>query len=257
MTLKLFILVFARVLAMMLTAPIFGSRTVGMIPRAAIAFTVSLLAFPIAGSAAQGEMPSEGSVDLATAIPGEILVGALLGLGVTIIFSAAEMAGSVIGQMAGISISGVTSPVSGDTANPVSGMFGFMSLAVFALIGGPELLVTSVLDTFVARPPGTAMESAAFLPMLTTFLQHSFSLTLRGVAPAVVAMLISTVVIGMVGRSYPQINMLTVGLNSNMVVMFLAVFLTLGGCMWLFVDDFPQAIEMVEAVIASEQGGSQ
>ncbi len=259
-----FILIFARILALMVTAPIFGSRTVGLMPRIAIALAVSLLALAVTGAqspltdiesvtAAQKpqEVSTASAVNLAAALPAEIMTGALLGLGVMIIFSAAEMAGGVIGQMAGIQITGQISPGSSGPSSPVSSLFGIMSLAVFAMIGGPELLVTSVLDTFASVPPGSGIETSGLIGMLTGLLQQSFVLTLRGVGPAVVAMLISTLVIGLIGRSYPQINMLAVGLSSNMIVMFLAIFLTLGGCVWLFVDDFPQAIEFIRSAIST------
>ena len=77
-------------------------------------------------------------------------------------------------------------------------------------------------------------------------LTQSFTLMLKAVGPAVVALLISTAVLGMVSKSIPQLNIFNVGLSSNMVVMFLAVFLTLGGCLWLFVNDVEQTTTIIQ-----------
>ena len=142
-------------------------------------------------------------------------------------------------------MSNTLDPQSGETASPVSHLFGILSLAAFALVGGPELVVSAMLDTFVQLPLGTKLETANVLGLVTELLQQSFILTLRGVAPAVAALMISTLVIGLISRSYPQMNLLGMGLSSNLIVMLLAVFFTLGGSVWLFVDDLDQFIALI------------
>ena len=162
-----------------------------------------------------------------------------------IMFSAAQFAGTVIGQMAGIQISNTLDPQTGENSSTISQMFGILSLAAFALAGGPELVVSALLDTFIYLPIGTELAPNRASEILVTLLQQSFILTLRGVAPAVAAMLIATIVIGFVSRTYPQMNLLGMGLSSNLIVMFLAVFLTLGGSVWLFVDDLDHFVSTI------------
>ena len=139
----------------------------------------------------------------------------------------------------------------GQPTTAVSQLFAVVSLAVFAIVGGPEMIVSSVLDTFVNLPLGTTLETDSVLALLTQLLQQSFVLTLRGVGPAIASLMIATFVIGLVGRAYPQMNMLQVGLNSNLAVMLLAIFLTLGGSVWLFVEDWKQAVELIQATLLS------
>ena len=135
-------------------------------------------------------------------------------------------------------------------------MFSILSLAAFALIGGPELVVTATLDTFVNLPIGSSLETSSVSALLVQLLQQSFLLTLRGVAPAVAALMISTLIIGLISRTYPQMNLLGLGLSSNLVVMLLAIFFTLGGCVWLFVDDLNQVIITIQETIAQTDPNS-
>jgi flagellar biosynthetic protein FliR len=237
-----FLIALARVTAIVMTAPVFGSRAVPLKLRIGIALLLTLTAFPLIDSSTI-DVSAPGQI--ATAIFSEVIIGSLLGLGVMIMFSAAQAAGTVISQMAGIQISNTLDPQSGETASPVSQMFGVLSLAAFALVGGPELVISAMLDTFVRLPLGTNLETANVLSLLTELLQQSFILTLRGVAPAVAALMISTLVIGLISRTYPQMNLLGMGLSSNLIVMLLAVFFTLGGSVWLFVDDLDQFIAMI------------
>jgi len=242
----LFLLAFARIAAVVMTAPILGSRSIPIKIRVGIAIVLTLVAFPLI-DASSIVVTENGQIF--GAIFSEVIIGSLMGLGVMIMFAAAQMVGTVIGQMAGLQISETLDPQSGQMASPVSQMFGMLSLAAFALIGGPELVVSATLDTFVQLPLGTQLHSENVLGLVTELLQQSLILTLRGVAPAVAALMISTLVIGLISRSYPQMNLLGLGLSSNLVVMLLAVFFTLGGSVWLFVDDLDHFIAMIGDVM--------
>lgn len=245
-----FSLALTRMLAVVLTAPVLGNRAIPLKFRVIIAATLTLTTFPLIESATSVPPPLEG---IGTALVSEVMIGILLGLGVMIMFTAAQTAGTIIGQMAGIQLSGNLDPQSGQSSSPVSQMFSILSLAAFALIGGPELVVTAVLDTFVSLPLGSRLEMHGVVDLLVKLLQQSFILTLRGVAPAVAALMISTLVMGLVSRTYPQMNLFGIGLSSNLVVMLLAIFFTLGGCVWLFVDDLNQFIAMISQGLIDAQ----
>ena len=62
----------------------------------------------------------------------------------------------------------------------------------------------------------------------------------------VVCLLVSNIVIGIISRTYPQMNLLGIGLTSNMVVMMGAVFLTVSGTVWLFVDDVKPTLDWTQ-----------
>ena len=235
------LLIFSRLTAVVMIAPILGHRSVPWLPRFVIAGCLTLVAFPLV-PILQAE---NVSADIGSALVSEMLIGLSLGLGVTILFSAATMVGNLIGQMAGIQLPTELMIDPGNPSTAVGSFFGVVSLAVFALINGPELVLTGVLDTYSAIPCGSSIAPISLMPLLVELLQQSFVLLLRAVAPAIVSLLIATIVIGMISRSYPQLNMFQFGLNSNLIIMLLAIFFTLGGSMWLFVDDVRIAIEVI------------
>ena len=244
-----FLLVTCRVTAMSMTAPLLGSRAVGRLPRLAISLAVTLVVVPLVPSVNIAD-----SAELGSAVLSELLIGALLGLGVAIMFSAAQMAGIVLGQLAGLQMADQVDPNNGHSTTPLGQLFGILSLAVFALIDGPDMVVAACLETFVGLPLGVSLKANEVIPLLTELLQQSLVLTLRGVGPGVAALLVSSWVIGLIGRAFPQVNMLPIGLNSQLVFMLLAVFLTLGGSMWLFIDDWQQTIDVINTTLLSERG---
>ena len=237
------ILVFARILAVTMTAPILGSRVVGLRTRLAIAAMLMMLAMPLVHVPADLLTQTSTGANWLPFIFSEAAIGITLGLGVTIMFSAASAAGTVIGQMTGLQL-GETG--GGDSKSPVSQFFHIVSIAAFALIGGPALVVTAMLDTFIQIPLTTTLADGPMVVMVTELLQQSFMLTLRAIGPVLIALFVSNIVIGLISRTYPQMNLLGLGLGSNMVVMFMAVFLSLGGTVWLFVDDIESTIDFVK-----------
>jgi len=182
----------------------------------------------------------------------ELAIGIFLGLGVQIVFAAAQMTGTIMSQMAAMQI-GNGSDTLGGEGSPVSKLLAVLSIAAFVLMGGPEQVVGATINTFVAVPVGTSLQTAGLIDLMVELLRQSFLLTLRGVAPAVAAIMVSTFAIGLISRNYPQIDLMNMGLASNLCVMLLALLFTLGGCVWLFADDFKQVVTTIqEAILASD-----
>ncbi len=238
------LLMFTRVTCVVMTAPIFGNRSVPIKIRLLLAVFFSVAAFPL-GTTSISIAPNPA--ELLTAVTSELVIGILLGLGVSILFAAAQAAGSVIGQLAGVQWPTQTDTESGEPISAVSQLFAVLSLAAFALVGGPEMVLSALLESCVHLPLGTSLNNTNVIALLTTLLQQSFLLTLRGVGPAVAALMISTIVIGLISRAYPQMNMFGLGLSSNQLILFLAISLTMGGCVWLFVDDLSEFVALIQS----------
>jgi flagellar biosynthetic protein FliR len=248
------LLVFVRILTSILTAPLLSHARVPIIFRVALAGLLSLVTVPML---VQYEtFVAVAELDLFSAVINEALIGATIGIGVTILLSAAQVAGQIIGQLAGINL---TDPIGGDAAQAggvMAGFFNMLSLAVFAMMGGPEMMVTAVLDTFHEVPLGQTLVQSELLELMGVLLGQSLSLAVRAVGPAIAALLISTLTLGFISRTMPQLNMLQFGLNANLIVLWLAVFLTLGGCVWLFVDDIQSAVDHIRISLSHQKNVS-
>ncbi len=239
------LLIWVRLLAVTFTAPILGNRHVGIWPRLVIAAGLTMVVSPIVAAVQLPVTP----IEFGEAVLSEALIGAMLGLGMTILFAAATAAGNVVGQMAGIQLFAGADQSTEISGSSLGQLLGLLSIAVFALMGGIELVMSGVLDSFAALPLGTSLEIQNLVGMTTQLLQQSFVLVLRCIAPSVVAMFIATYVIGMISRTFPSMNSMGVGLSSNLVIMLLAMFLTLGGTMWLLVGDMQQATEWMNSTM--------
>lgn len=242
-------LALVRIASMVFTAPVLGHRSIPFRFKMLLALTLTTVTFPLINRSTTIPSEIDGWVH---ALFSELAIGIFLGLGVQIVFAAAKMTGTIMSQMAAMQLGNGTDTLGGE-GSPVSKLLGVLSIAAFVLMGGPEQLVGATINTFVAVPVGTSLQTSGLIDLMIELLRQSFLLTLRGVAPAVGAIMISTFVIGLISRNYPQIDLLNMGLASNLCVMLMALMFTLGGCVWLFADDFQQVVNTIQnAIVASD-----
>ena len=154
-------LAFVRIASMVFTAPVLGHRSVPFRFKVLLSLVLTTVTFPLITQSAT--IPNE--IDGWTqSLFAELAIGIFLGLGVQIVFMAAQMAGTVISQMAAMQ-TGDGNDTLGGEGSPVSKLLGVLSIAAFVLLGGPEQVVGATIDTFVAVPVGTSLQTAGLIDL--------------------------------------------------------------------------------------------
>lgn len=246
----LFVLVLTRISGLMMTAPIFGPREVPMRVRAMLTLGVALLVTPLQLHVQVGDPGN--LMNLMVMMAGEAIIGLALGLGVMILFSGLQLTGQVIGQMSGAQLADVFDP-SFDQSVPLYGrLMEMVALAVFVLIGGHREVMDALLATFAALPLGGGGFNPGLGEAIVAVLTQSFVLAIRAAAPAVVALLMSVLIMGLISRTLPQLNILAVGFSLNALLMLAVIAMSLGGIAWVFQDEVGPSLDLLrEAVAAS------
>ena len=150
--------------------------------------------------------------EIFTAVTSEMVIGVTLGLGVTIMFAAAQAAGARDRANGWNSMAEPNQRYgrSNDAGEPVfcdafiGGVRPDWRAGTGAWFAVGNLRSASLGDQFACAGHNRLVGSAV---------AAEFLLTLRGVGPAVAALMISTIVIGLISRTYPQMNMLGIGLE--------------------------------------------
>jgi len=248
----LFTLVLSRVSGLTMTAPIYGTREVPAQARVLLAVALALLITPTQWAVAV-EYPGS-TIHYLVFIGSEVLIGLCLGLGIVILFSGVQLAGQMASQIGGLMLADVFDPGS-DTSVPVfSRLLLLVTLAVFVCIGGHRMVMAGLLDTFQTIPPGSAAVPHSITETFVALLTQSFSLGIRAAVPVVTALLLSTLVMGLISRTLPQLNILMVGFGLNSMLTFATFSLTLGGAAWAFQEQVEPALEiLLEALHAPLQ----
>lgn len=230
--LLIFTLVLTRVSGLVMTAPIFGSTDVPVRIRALLAFSISILVMP-----SQWDVPVVDpgtNLHYVVFLGRELIIGLTLGLGIVILFSGIQLAGQIIGRIGGLMLADVFDPSAGESV-PLFSRFMFLTgLAVFLLIGGHRAVMDALLETFAVLPPGSTDVPTHVGETFVVLTTQSFSLGIRAAAPIATALLLSTLVMGLISRTLPQLNILAVGFGANSMITFGTMFFVLGAAVWVF-----------------------
>jgi len=236
-------LVFARVAGLAAAAPCCTRLPAGWRLRAALAAMLVALVLPCQWQSASPRF--NGSAALLAALGGEAIIGAFLGVGVAVFLHGMTLAGELVWQTAGLSLAAAAEDDPADGASPLGRLAWLLGAAVFLCLGGHRLVVAGLLDSFRALPPGGGCAPDSLLEGYATLLGQSFSLGIRVAAPALAALLLATVTLGLIGRTLPQVNLLSVGLGVNGPLACAAVALTVGGAAWALGDQIAPALETI------------
>lgn len=239
----LFTLVLTRVSGLTMTAPIYGTNEVPMQVRALLAVALALLITPSQWDVAV-EYPGS-AINYLVFIGSELLVGLCLGLGIVILFSGAQLAGQMIGRIGGLMLADVFDPSTEASVPIFSRLLLLVTMAVFVCIGGHRLVMAGLLDTFQTIPPGSGALPQSIAETFVVLLAQSFSLGIRAAVPVVTALLLSTLVMGLISRTLPQLNILMVGFGLNAMLTFATFSLTLGAAAWVFQEQVEPALEIL------------
>jgi flagellar biosynthetic protein FliR len=242
--LLVFTLVLTRTSGLVMTMPVFGSQELPVQVRSLLAVAMAMLVTPTQLAA---EVPDpENTVKYVTLMGGELAIGLTLGLGVFILFSGIQLSGVLIGRTSGLALADVYDP-SLDESLPQFGRLLFLVVAaVFLLIGGHRMVITGLLDTFRALPPGGATMPTKAGDAVVLLVSMSFSLGIRAAAPVVT---VGTVVLGLVSRTLPQLNIIALGFGLNALITFGVLAATLGAGVWAFQEQVePTVAIMIEAL---------
>lgn len=237
-------LVLVRISGIVLVAPIFGTNDVPPTVRAFLTMALALLVAPVY-AATPPALPSS-LVEFSFVIAGELLIGVVLGLGVTILFAAFQLTGGIVGQLSGMSLGEIFNPALDDNVPLFSHLLYMIAVATYVVIGGHRLLLGGLLETFAAVPPGSASLPVEIDRLLVDLLSESFQLGIRAAAPATAALLLATVVLGLVSRSLPQLNIFALGFGLNALTTFVALGVSLGGVAWLLQDRLEPTLDALQ-----------
>jgi flagellar biosynthesis protein FliR len=239
----LFALVFARVAGLTMTAPIYGTSDVPMQVRVLVAVALSLLIAPLEWHSAA--VPYGSLANLVMMLGVETAVGACLGLGVLVVLHSMTLAGEMVAQASGLGIAEMFDPTIEENVSSFARLMFLTATTIFLCIGGHRMVMAGLLDTFQTIPPGSGTFSGTLADGFTTLVGMSFSLGVRIAAPVVTALLLATLVLGLIGRTLPQLNIFALGFSLNALLAFAALGLTFGAAGWAFQDQIAPALQTI------------
>lgn len=145
----------------------------------------------------------------------------------------------------------IVDPETGGSSPLLGELFSLLATAVFLVTGGHRQLLAGLLDTFAWMPPGQVGFSAGLVGTLSEVAGQSLLLAVRVAAPVVVTLVLTSLILGLIGRLAPQFSVLASGLGVNSLVAWTALSLCLASAAWIFHDQTQSTMDTVWSAIGA------
>jgi flagellar biosynthetic protein FliR len=201
--------------AAFLAAPVFGATFVPVQLRLIVALAIGIPALSVTDFA----LPSDGlaSIEGLLLVAGEVMAGLAIGFAVQIGFSAALIAGEVIGNTMGLGFAAMMDPATGQQNPALSQFLAILATFLFLSVGGHLALAATIVESYRALPPGDAWLTAESVRGLVFFGGVLFAAGLSIALPVGFALVLVQLVMGMLARSAPTLNLFAVGFPATLL----------------------------------------
>lgn len=220
-----FLICTARVAGFISAIPVyFGSQTPARI-KASLVFAVSLLLFPVL-SPALPEISFNPVFFLFFTI-NETLLGLLLGLVSRLIFTTVEFGGTIIGYQMGFAAANIFDPQHESQIPLISQFQNVFAILIFLALDGHHIFIKTAARSYQLLPPGQLDFSGEAIPYLMELTSRMFTLGVQFSAPVLAVLLLSGLILGILARVFPQLNVFLLSFPLNIGISFIVIALTL------------------------------
>lgn len=211
-----FALVIARLSGLFVFAPLISSIVIPMRLKALFVIAMSCAVYPFTPSL----LTPPGDIDLFTLAPAVLMeagIGVVVGILAAAPLLALEMSGVLVGQQMGFGLAKVFNPEVDFDTDLIGQLLFYIASGAFLAAGGVETMFGAVIDTFSRVPPGGFHASQAPVDLLRGVIVSGFELAWRVASPVTATIMLLVVVLGIIGKTMPQINIMSVGFTAKIL----------------------------------------
>ena len=213
----------ARILALLAVAPPFNNAALPRRVRLILGLAVTLAIVPALGRMPAVAPASGGGLLI---LAEQLLIGFAMGFAMRIAFAAVDLAGNIFSYQMGLGFATSYDPQATSQTPVMAEFLGLLALLVFLAIDAHLMVLSTLVQSFAALPVGTLPASASWMNVANSA-AVIFSSGLLLALPIIVALLITNVALGVLGRVAPQLNLMVVGFPTTIALGFVTLYVVL------------------------------
>lgn len=241
-----FMLVFARVGAMMMLLPGFGEASVPVRLRLGIALMLALIMLPLHRAAYHVDLSATSAVIVL--MVQEIMVGVVLGATARFTLAALSVAGSIIAQQMGLGFVTAVDPTQGQQSVIVANFLTILGLTLIFATDSHYLVLAALSDSYTLFTPGELMPSGDIAALATKAFTVAFKIGVQMAAPFIIFGLVFNLGLGLLARMMPQMQVYFVGVPLSILAGFLLLGVVLYALMGTFINYFDGVMHQLAPV---------
>jgi len=203
-----FFIILLRVSAVVVFAPIFSSTSIPAQVKIAFSLIFAMVLYPVVKQYIH--ITDFSIMNIAVIVAREVVLSAALAFCVHFVWAGIELGAQLVGFMMGFSIANVLSPEENLQISILAEFESIIAILIFLIINGHYIFIRAMADSFKMVPVGGFVLNQNVFEVLNKLALMMFGVAFKILAPAVIALLITNVVFGIIARTMPQINIMIV-----------------------------------------------
>jgi flagellar biosynthetic protein FliR len=246
-------LVFSRVSGIFLLTPVFGSKNIPRTLKIGLAGFLTYIALPIVTLSPAIHIMS--IYQLLYYMIFEFFIGLVFGFISLLILSSIYIAGTIIDRNIGFSMVSVINPQDESQIPITSNLFYVMAIMVFLMTDLHHILIKAVLHSFKVIPIGYENVNLLFVDKVVEIMRTAFVLGFKMAAPIMITIFATNVLLGVLSRAMPQMNVFVVGMPLKIFIGLITIFIVLPIYFEIFGNIFNIMFDYIKEFINSAVKG--
>lgn len=238
---------FVRISAMLMIAPIYAASSFPVRIRVVLAVLVTAALYPVLEPVKGVDPVSlQGFIILGH----QVIIGAAMGFFLQMAFQLLVIAGEAIAMSMGLGFARMMDPQNGVQVPVVAQYFIIVATLLFLSMNGHLLLLQMVIQSFEILPVAETGMSREGLWLVVAWGSQMFVGAVLVAIPAVTALLVANIAMGIITRAAPQLNIFAVGFPLILLLGFVLLMLTLPSMLPQFSNQIMHAFDSALAAVS-------
>lgn len=215
------ILILVRITAFIVICPGFSFKGLPNIFKIGLSFSVSLIVYFMVPDLTLG-----GNLYLLIPLAiKETLFGLSIGYITKLVFAAMEIAGHFIDFQVGFSMGQVFDPSMGVSSSNYGRLLNWLSISVFFMMNMHHYMIEILIKSFEKVPLNSLDLNQLGVSSIVSLFSNVFELGFNLAVPVIIVVLTTDIVLGVISRTVPQINVLMLGMPMKSMISFVVFML--------------------------------
>ena len=240
-----FLLLFIRFASFLSFLPFFNYPTIPMIVKAAFAFWLTILFYPIIPKVTF----EINTFNLIIAVLSEVTLAFLVGAALNLAFDILRFVAEQISFVMGFTMANVFDPNAGVQSTIMSQFFIWVAILIFLSFGGDHLEIYLIAKSLNTLPLGAVFDIHPFYQFFVDYMYKYFLFGFSLAFPILAVSLFSDIIFAMIMKTMPQFNLLVVGFPIKIAIAFLVLMAILGAMMRVFEREIIEVFNVLSSII--------
>lgn len=212
---EFYLLVLVRMSAFVLSAPFLNYSAIPVRMKAGISILLSIVVIQVIPVV---PLSYSGIVGFSVLVLKETVVGLVLGFMCNVCFYIVSFSGQIMDMQMGLSMANMYDPATNIQVTVTGNIYNYFLMLMLVVTNMHYYIIRAITDSFSYFNVGQAVFRMELKDVMLNFMGNYFLIALRIVLPVFCCMLLIHVILGVLTKAAPQMNMFSIGLQIQVFV---------------------------------------